>query len=123
MKQTIKADKEERVISGFFVSDNALIEYRETDNNTVRAVIRYVENSTIKEDTLYIGKLDEEVYSIDISEDKTTIAIFKKVGQQKNLVRLYDIESHSLENTEFMDIAYNKKFPTKQVTDQLVLKK
>ena len=27
------------------------------------------------------------------------------------------------ETEEFMDLAYNRKFPTKKVTDQLILKK
>ena len=123
MRKTIKADKEERVISDFFVSDNALIEYRQKDDNTVHAVIRYVEHNSIKEVTLYIANLQEEIYSIDISEDSTAIAVFKQVGKDKRLVRFYDIEERRTETEEFMDLAYNKKFPTKKVTDQLILKK
>ena len=123
MKKTIKADKEERVISDFFVSDNALIEYRQKDDNTVHAVVRYVEHSSIKEVTLYVAKMGEEIYSIDISDDSTAIAVFKHQGNIKRLVRFYDVEEHMTETEEFMDLAYNKKFPTKKVTDQLILKK
>ena len=123
MKKTIKADKEERIITDFFVSDNALIEYRQKDENTVHAVIRYVEHNAIQEVTLYIANLQDEVYSIDISEDSTAIAVFKKEGKNKRLVRFFDIETHQTETEEFMDLAYNRKFPTKQVTDQLILKK
>ena len=123
MKKTIKADKEERVISDFFVSDNALIEYRQKDDNTVHAVVRYVEHSSIKEVTLYVAKMGEEIYSIDISDDSTAIAVFKHQGNIKRLVRFYDVEDHMTETEEFMDLAYNRKFPTKKVTDQLILKK
>ena len=69
MRKTIKADKEERVISDFFVSDNALIEYRQKDDNTVHAVVRYVEHSSIKEVTLYIADPKKDIYSIDVSDD------------------------------------------------------
>lgn len=62
MRKTIKADKEERVISDFFVSDNALIEYRQKDDNTVHAVVRYVEHSSIKEVTLYIADPKKDIY-------------------------------------------------------------
>ena len=123
MRKTIRADKEERVISDFFVSDNALIEYRQKDDNTVHAVVRYVEHSSIKEVTLYVAKMGEEIYSIDISEDSTAIAVFKHQGDTKRLVRFFDVEEHMTETEEFMDLAYNRKFPTKKVTDQLILKK
>ena len=123
MRKTIKADKEERVISDFFVSDNVLIEYRQKDDNTVHAVVRYVENSSIKEVTLYVAKMGEEIYSIDISDDSTAIAVFKHQGDTKRLVSFYDVEEHMTETEEFMDLAYNRKFPTKKVTDQLILKK
>ena len=123
MKNTIKADKEERIISDFFVSDNALIEYRQKDDNTVRAVVRYVEHNSIKEFTLYIADIKEEIYSIDISEDSTAIAVFKQEGKDKRLVRFFDVETYQTETEEFLDLAYNRKFPTKQVTDQLILKK
>ena len=76
MRKTIRADKEERVISDFFVSDNALIEYRQKDDNTVHAVVRYVEHSSIKEVTLYVAKMGEEIYSIDVSEESTAVAVF-----------------------------------------------
>ena len=109
MRKTIKADKEERVISDFFVSDNALIEYRQKDDNTVHAVVRYVEHSSIKEVTLYIAKMGEEIYSIDISDDSTAIAVFKQEGEDKRLVRFYDVEEHMTETSDFMDLAYNRK--------------
>lgn len=123
MRNTIKADKEERVISDFFVSDNALIEYRQKDDNTVHAVVRYVEHSSIKEVTLYIADPKKDIYSIDVSEDSTAIAVFKQEGEDKRLVRFYDVEEHMTETSDFMDLAYNRKFPTKKVTEQLILKK
>lgn len=123
MKKTIKADKEERVISDFFVSDNALLEYRQKDDNTVHAVVRYVEHNSIREITLYIADPKKDIYSINISEDSSAIAVFKKEGDTKRLVRFFDVETHTTETEEFMDLAYNQKFPTKKVTDQLVLKK
>ena len=64
-----------------------------------------------------------EIYSIDVSEDSTAIAVFKHQGDTKRLVRFYDVEDHMTETEEFMDLAYNRKFPTKKVTDQLILKK
>jgi hypothetical protein len=67
--------------------------------------------------------MGEEIYSIDISEDSTAIAVFKHQGDTKRLVRFYDVEDHMTETEEFMDLAYNRKFPTKKVTDQLILKK
>ena len=103
--------------------DTFFNKYRQKDDNTVHAVVRYVEHSSIKEVTLYIADPKKDIYSIDVSEDSTSIAVFKQEGENKRLVRFYDVEEHMTETEEFMDLAYNRKFPTKKVTDQLILKK
>ena len=53
MKSSIKEDKEVLVLSEELLSDNALLQYRQTSTNEVSVVIRYIKSSSIKEVTLF----------------------------------------------------------------------
>ena len=57
MKSSIKEDKEVPVLSEELLSDNALLQYRQTADNEVSVVIRYIKSSSIKEVTLFGSSL------------------------------------------------------------------
>ena len=121
MEKSIKDDQKVQVIEEFYISDNALLQYRETSQSEVSAVIRYVESSSIKESTLYSADPTKKTYSLDISEDQTTIAVLETVESKKYLRRLYYLEDHTFETPDFIDVGYNRKFKNK-VNPQLILK-
>ena len=122
MKTNIKKDREDIVLSEELISDNALLQCRKTSEDEVSIVIRYVDASSIKETILYKTDPTNNKYLLCISDDKQAIAVFEEVGEDYKLSRLYDVKEHSFVPHDFIDIAYNQKFPNQQVNHQLVLK-
>lgn len=122
MKENIKKDREDEVLSEELISDNALLQYRKTKKDEVSVVVRYVTSSSIKETTLYKTDPKNNKHLLCISDDKQMIAIFEESEGSFQLSRLYDVKEHSFIPYDFIDIAYNQKFPDQQVNHQLVLK-
>ena len=122
MKENIKKDRQDKVLSEDLISDNALLQCRQTSKDEISIVIRYVASSSIKETILYKTEPSNNKYLLCISDDKQAIAIFEEKGEDFKLSRLYDVKEHSFISIDFIDVAYNKKFPNQQVNPQLVLK-
>ena len=43
MKTTIKKDRQDKVLSEELISDNALLQYRQTSEDEVSIVVRYID--------------------------------------------------------------------------------
>lgn len=121
MKRSIKEDKEVPVLSEELLSTNALLQYRKTGDNEVSVVIRYIDSSSIKETTLFRTDPENNKYLLCISDDKQAVAVFEEQEPGFVLTKLYELENHMFECSDFMDLAYNKHFTTK-LDHQLVLK-
>ena len=121
MKSSIKEDKEVLVLSEELLSDNALLQYRQTSTNEVSVVIRYIKSSSIKEITLFKTDPKNNKYLLSISDDKQAIAVFEEEEKGFVLIRLFELENHSFESSDFIDLAYNKHFD-KKIGPTLVLK-
>ena len=122
MKTTIKKDRQDKVLSEELISDNALLQYRQTSEDEVSIVVRYIDSSSIKETTLYKTDPTNNKYLLCISDDKQALAVFEEHKDDFVLSRLYDVKEHTFVPHDFIDIAYNQKFPNQQVNHQLVLK-
>ena len=128
MKKTIKEDRQRKVIKEELLNDNLILEYTQEKDKIIVGV-RFVDSpiSGIKEHILatydvaeyteHIGEL------IQISEDKSAVALFKPIEGGYQLYRVYDTEEHSSEVDDFIDIVYDKKFPHQPLNKQLVKKK
>ena len=121
MKSRIKEDKEVKVLSEELLSDNALLQYRQTADNEISVVIRYVKASSIKEVTLFKTDPKNNKYLLSISDDKEAVAVFEEQEQGFILTRLFELENHTFECSDFIDLAYNKHFEQK-IGPTLVLK-
>ena len=78
MKTTIKKDRQDKVLSEELISDNALLQYRQTSEDEVSIVVRYIDSRSIKETTLYKTDPTNNKYLLCISDDKQAIAVFEE---------------------------------------------
>ena len=126
MKNTIKEDNNRNVFKTEYINDNSLIEYSIEDKK-VCIGIRFIENHSIEEHLLKILDIDDYVDNIGsnvrLSDDKSTIAIFETIENGYRLEKVYDVENHNDIETEFMDIMYDKKFPSIPLDNHLIYKK
>ena len=127
MKKTIKKDQERYILKQVYVNDNTLLQYTYEDDKVIISV-RFVETplSGIKEHILCQLELDEFMHSLEdfiqISDDKSAIAIYKKTDQGFQLNRLYHTNHHDFTVDDFMDLEYEKSFPNIPLTKQLIKK-
>ena len=115
MEKTIKDDLNRTVVYSKLLDDNTLLEYSLKDD-MFYITIRYIEMNAIREQFLKVLKKDEVVdigETVEFSKDGTAIAIFNKTDDGYQLRGVYDLEEHTYEISDFMDIAYDKKFDKK----------
>jgi hypothetical protein len=116
MEKTIKDDLNREITFRKIINDNTLLEYYIKDNRFY-ITVRFVEGSSIKEHYLTVLPVDTtlEEFSqiVNFNEDNTAIAIFNKTDDGYQLHGVYDTEEHSYEASDFIDIAYDKKFKKK----------
>ena len=123
MEKTIKDDLNRKIVYQRMLNDNSLLEYY-AKNGMFYITIRFIEQSSIREHVLKILSEDEmnDIFQIiNFNEDDTAIAIFDKTDDGYQLSSVYDVEEHSCEVSDFMDIAYEKKFK-KALNKQLIKK-
>lgn len=124
MESTVKADQNRKIIRRKYLNDNALLEIIQKIENNMdqfRIVLRYVKEQTIKEVYLtdltlneYLEELSERV---EINEDNSAIAIFRKIKDGYQLDKVYDVLEYSFVPSDFLDVAYSLKF--KESTSKL----
>lgn len=125
MKDTIKEDKERKIIKEEYLDNNTLLEISVEEGKVVISV-RFVDThlSGIKEHILL--QIKAETYMkhmeglIDISEKKDTIAIFKPTEKGYLLHSVYDTSSHEFVNADFTELLYKRRFPHKQLNKNLI---
>lgn len=126
MKKTIKEDKSRNVIKEEYITDNTLLEYVLEEAKVIIG-IRYIDSQKIKETILLRISLEDyaerESSFLDISEDKSTIATFTRVGEEYQLDRVYETTDHSFVAEDFKDVAYMLKFPNQKLNKQLIKQK
>ena len=115
MEKTIKDDLKREVFYSKLINDNTLLEYYYKDQNFY-ITVRFIDMGSIQEHYLKIVPIDEMEdigQLVNINEDGTGIAIFNKTDDCYQLYGVYDTEEHSYEVSDFIDIAYDKKFKKK----------
>jgi len=126
MKKTIKEDKARKIIKEEYITDNALLEYV-LENDEVTIGIRYIDRQKIHETILLKISLEDYLERaasfLDISEDKSTIATFTRIGKSYQLDRVYEITENSFVTDDFIDVAYQLKFPNQKLNKQLIKQK
>ena len=125
MEKTIEKDLQRKILYRRIINENTLLEYY-YKNHDVYIGVRFVDGevSGIKEHVLKIMK-DEEfsinvLDSIEINEDSSCIAIFNKIDEGFQLSDVYYTDEHNFECSEFIDLAYEKKFPNKKLNKRLI---
>lgn len=120
MEKTIEEDLKRKIVYQRLINDNTLLEYYYKGNDVFISV-RFVasEVSGIKEHILKV--MDAEDFSnnifrtIEINEDRSAIALFDKVEDGYRLSEVYYTDEHAFEAGDFIDLAYQKKFPNKKL--------
>lgn len=126
MKDTIKKDRERKVIKEEYLDDNTLLEVTLEDKK-VTISVRYVESPVhgIKEHILLTMTVEEYTKSKDkfimINEERNAIAIFERKGEVFFLRSVYETEEHSFSAADFTDLVFKKRFPQKQLTKELTV--
>lgn len=126
MKKTISEDKKVRVLDEVILNDNSLLRYCMEDpehSQYIYVSVRYIEMSAIRESS--ICKLDIESNLnpiINISSDRSVIAVFNQEGGIQVLQRIYDLNEHMFIPSDFMNSVYNEKFLNNDDC-QIILKK
>ena len=124
MKKNLKEEKQRKIIKEDWIDDNNLLEYV-LEKEQISIGIRFIDSKTnsLKEHILKQISIKDweqkEKEWIEISRDKTVIAIFQEIGQEYALESVYDIVDHSPIYYEFMDIIYEKKFPNNPLNKEL----
>ena len=123
MKKNIVDEIRRFVIHSDLINDNTLMECVLEDDDIVSVSIRHIEHNKIVEHTLARISLSQyaECFQplFEINEKRDTIAIFKNVGKEFQLDRLYDLNNYSFISGEFLDLMYKRKFPNKKLTNEL----
>lgn len=127
MKKTIKEDNERFVMQRELINDNTLLEYT-ADQGYMIVGVRYVDSSSrsIKEHILLkmniVEFMKHQQELIEVNEGKTSIAIFFPVEDGYILREVYNTVEHEFGIPDFLDIEYQKAFPSTQI-DKKYLKK
>ncbi len=125
MKKTIIEDFRERYLKSIFIHDNALLIFRksEKDDTKIEVAVRYVDNSTIKEQLLTtLDKSETDSKLVEINDAGTAIAIYKMKNEEKKLDRIYSLEDHFFALDDFLDLEYQKLFSEKPAIKKRGLK-
>jgi hypothetical protein len=125
-KKNIKEYLEEEKIKEELLTDNSLLLITKTKDNRIEIKVRYVEMNSIRDNYLIIIPQEEtdDIYNrFIINENKTMIAVFEKVEDYYVLTTIYNLLENRTENSEFLDIIYEKEFTTKPLDKFLRLKK
>ena len=128
MKKTIKEENKVNIINSDYINDNMVLEcvYDEKkDSVTIR--VRYIKENSIHETIFTTVSMGEYMESfsglIRMSEQKDTIAIFKKIGTNFELKSIYDVNEQSRIPEDFKEIVFKQKFPKLELGRNLVLRK
>ena len=127
MRKTIKEDEKRFILHRELLNDNTLLEIS-TNNGFVEVGVRFVDSSMreIKEHILItmetIEFMKHQDNLIEINDNKDTIATFKPNGEEYILEQVYDTKNHEFTISDFVDIAYNEKFP-KPLKDSYIKEK
>lgn len=128
MKATIRDDQNRQIIKEEYVNENSLLEVsKEKDDFMV--TVRYVESPSVGIREHFLTNINFFEYKtlfselVKISNDNTTIAIFKCVEDGFVLEKVYDASSHEFLPDEYMDIKFMEKFSDISLNNQLILKK
>ena len=127
MRNTIKEDEKRFILHRELLNDNTLLEIS-TNNGFVEVGVRFVDSSKkeIKEHILItmetIEFMKHQDNLIEINDNKDTIATFKPNGEEYILEQVYDTKTHEFAISDFVDIAYNEKFP-KPLKDSYIKEK
>ena len=125
MKKTIIEDFRERYLKSIFIHDNALLIFRksENDDTKIEVAVRYVDNSTIKEQLLTtLDKSETDSKLVEINDAGTAIAIYKMENEERKLDRIYSLEDHFFALDDFLDLEYQKLFSEKPAIKKRGLK-
>jgi len=125
MEKTIEKDLKRKIIYSRLINENTLLEYY-YKNHDVYISVRFVDSevSGIKEHILKVMKAEDFsidiLNTIEINEDCSCIALFDKVEEGFQLRDVYYTDEHNFECSEFIDLAYAKKFPNKKLNKRLI---
>lgn len=128
MKATIRDDQNRQIIEEEYVNENSLLEVSK-ENDDFIVTVRYVESPSIGIREHHLTKINFSEYKtlfselVRISDDNTTIAIFKCVEDGFVLEKVYDASLHEFLPEEYMDIKFMEKFSDISLNNQLILKK
>lgn len=126
MKDTIRKDRERKVIEEEYLDDNTLLEVTLEDKKVVIG-IRFVDSpvSGIKEHILHTMTVEDYMKNKDktimINEERNAIAIFGRNEEGYYLENVYETEEHSFSPSDFADIVFMKRFPQKKLTKNLMI--
>ncbi len=124
MKRTIKEERETEIIKEEFLDENSLLQYKKDNNNNFEVVIKYITKNQIHEQFLArIENSNPNKTLLQLNEDSTAIAIFKKYDNAYQLKRLYKVRTHSFAHSEFLDIVYPNFFSKTKLDSHLQLVK
>ena len=115
MKKNIKEELETKYLKEDLVNDNTLLLYEQVEENRIAVKMRFIEFDRLKEK--HITNLTPEEFAagdrIQLNEDKTALAVFKKYKGREILYNFFDLETHYAASPDYMDFAYNTKFKNK----------
>lgn len=126
MKATIRDDQNRQIIKEEYVNENSLLEVSKEKDDFI-VTIRYVESPSVGIIEHFLTKINFFEYKtlfselVRISNDNTTIAIFKSVEDGFVLEKVYDASSHEFLPDEYMDIKFMEKFSDIVLNKQLIL--
>ena len=126
MKATIRDDQNRQIIKEEYVNENSLLEVSKEKDDFI-VTIRYVESPSVGIIEHFLTKINFFEYKtlfselVRISNDNTTIAIFKCVEDGFLLEKVYDASSHEFLPDEYMDIKFMEKFSDIVLNKQLIL--
>ncbi len=126
MKATIRDDQNRQIIKEEYVNENSLLEVSK-ENEDFIVTVRYVESPRIGIREHYLTRINFFEYKtlfselVRISDDNTTIAIFKCVEDGFLLEKVYDASSHEFLPDEYMDIKFMENFSDIVLNKQLIL--
>ncbi len=125
MKKTIIEDFRESYLKSIFIHDHALLIFRknENDDTKIEVAVRYVDNSTIKEQLLTtLDKSETDSKLVEINDAGTAIAIYKMKNEERTFDRIYSLEDHFFALDDFLDLEYQKLFSEKPAIKKRGLK-